>query len=106
MAVAAQTPEFGTAAALRAGASNWRISGILNARSGSWLTVSSGRDNMFNGMANQWGNEVSDDVYGPDPDEFCESGSRHPEDSVPTSATASRDRGSTRWIWRCRVSYP
>ena len=53
------------AQALRAVASNWRISGILNARSGSWLTVTSGRDNVFNGMANQRVDRVSDDVYGP-----------------------------------------
>jgi hypothetical protein len=62
--IGAQTPEFGNAA-LRAIASNWRISGILNARSGSWLTVTSGRDNAFNGMANQRVDQVSDDVYGP-----------------------------------------
>ena len=62
--VGAQTPEFGHAA-LRAVASNWRISGILNARSGSWLTVTSGRDNAFNGMANQRVDQVSDDVYRP-----------------------------------------
>jgi hypothetical protein len=62
--VGAQTPEFGNAA-LRAVASNWRISGILNTRSGSWLTVTSGRDNVFNGMANQRVDQVSDDVYGP-----------------------------------------
>ena len=64
LTVGAQTPEFGNAA-LRAVASNWRISGILNARSGSWLTVASGRDNAFNGMANQRVDQVSDDVYGP-----------------------------------------
>jgi len=40
------------------------VSGILNARSGSWLTVTSGRDNAFNGMANQRVDQVSDDVYG------------------------------------------
>jgi len=61
--VGAQTPEFANAA-LRAAASNWRISGILNARSGNWLTVTSGRDNAFNGMANQRVDQVSDDVYG------------------------------------------
>jgi hypothetical protein len=64
LTVDAQTPEFGNAA-LRAVASNWCISGILNARSGSWLTVASGRDNAFNGMANQRVDQVSDDVYGP-----------------------------------------
>ena len=46
--VGAQTPAFGNAV-LRTVASNWRVSGILNARSGSWLTVTSGRDNAFNG---------------------------------------------------------
>jgi hypothetical protein len=62
--VGAQTPEFGNAA-LRTVASNWRVSGILNVRSGSWLTVTSGRDNAFNGMANQRVDQVSADVYGP-----------------------------------------
>ncbi len=50
--VGAQTPQF-RSPALRALASDWRVSGILNTRSGSWLTVVSGRDNAFNGMANQ-----------------------------------------------------
>jgi Carboxypeptidase regulatory-like domain len=61
--VGAQTPAFGNAA-LRTVASNWRVSGILNARSGSWLTVTSGRDNTFNGMANQRVDQISEDVYG------------------------------------------
>ncbi len=61
--VGAQTPQF-RSPALRALASNWRVSGILNARSGSWLTVVSGRDNAFNGMANQRVDQVSGDVYG------------------------------------------
>src|SRR5205823_14990021 len=50
--VGAQTPAF-TNAALRTVASNWRVSGILNARSGPWMTITSGRDNAFNGMAKQ-----------------------------------------------------
>jgi hypothetical protein len=45
-------------------ASNWRVSGIVNARSGSWMTVLSGRDNAFNGQANQRVDQVSSDVYG------------------------------------------
>jgi len=61
--VGAQTPAFGNAA-LRTVASNWRVSGILNARSGPWMTILSGRDNAFNGMANQRVNQVSEDVYG------------------------------------------
>ena len=45
-------------------ASNWRLSGIVNVRSGSRLTVLSGRDNAFNGQANQRVDQISDDVYG------------------------------------------
>jgi carboxypeptidase family protein len=58
-----QTPAFGNAL-LRDVASNWRVSGILNARSGPWMTILSGRDNAFNGMANQRVDQVSNDVYG------------------------------------------
>ena len=57
------TPMVGNPA-LRAIVSNWRVSGIVNARSGSWMTILSGRDNAFNGMANQRVNQVSNDVYG------------------------------------------
>jgi hypothetical protein len=57
------TPTVGNPA-LRAIVSNWRVSGIVNARSGSWMTILSGRDNAFNGMANQRVNQVSDNVYG------------------------------------------
>ena len=45
-------------------ASNWRLSGIVNVRSGSPLWIISGRDNAFNGQANQRADQVSDDVYG------------------------------------------
>ena len=45
-------------------ASNWRVSGIVNVRSGSWMTVLSGRDTAFNGRANQRVDQISDDVYG------------------------------------------
>ena len=44
--------------------SNWRASGIVSARSGSRLNVTSGRDGAFNGQAGQRANQVSDDVYG------------------------------------------
>jgi hypothetical protein len=40
------------------------LSGIVNARSGSWMSVLSGRDGAFNGQANQRVDQVSDDVYG------------------------------------------
>jgi len=59
-----QTPEV-TNAALRALVSNWRASGILTARSGSWLTVTSGQ-NSFNGLGGTGGlrvNQISDEVY-------------------------------------------
>jgi hypothetical protein len=50
--------------ALGALASDWRVSGIVNVRSGNWMTVLSGRDGAFNGQANQRADQVSDDVYG------------------------------------------
>jgi hypothetical protein len=49
---------------LRVLVSDWRLSGILSARSGSWLNITSGRDNNFSGILNQRPNQVSDDVYG------------------------------------------
>jgi hypothetical protein len=58
-----QTPRF-ESAALRVVGSDWRVSGILNVRSGSHLTVTTGRDNSFTGIANQRVNQISDDVYG------------------------------------------
>jgi hypothetical protein len=62
--VGAQTPQFGGAVA-RAVASNWRVSGILSARSGSWLTVTTGQ-NSFNGLGGTGGlrvNQISENVY-------------------------------------------
>jgi hypothetical protein len=65
-----QTPQFG-GRALRAIASDWRVSGIFTASSGSWLTVFTGRDTALNGQAGAPGqasgqrvNQVSGDVYG------------------------------------------
>jgi hypothetical protein len=43
--------------------SHWRLTGILNARSGDRLNIVSGRDNAFTGLANQRPNKVSDDFY-------------------------------------------
>jgi hypothetical protein len=62
-----QTPDVGDGV-VRALASNWRVSGILSARSGSRLNITSGRDNAFIGIANQRVNLVSDDIYGPGKD--------------------------------------
>ena len=57
-----EIPDVG-GAALRALASHWRFSGILNARSGNRLDVLSGIDNAFTGILNQRPNKVSDDFY-------------------------------------------
>jgi hypothetical protein len=50
----------------RAVASDWRVSGIVFARSGGWLTVTTGSDRALNGQRfqEQRVNQVSDDVYG------------------------------------------
>ena len=58
-----ETPQVGSNAALRALASRWRLSGILNARSGNRLDILSGIDNAFTGILNQRPNQVSDDLY-------------------------------------------
>jgi len=63
LTVGAQTPEF-TNPALHALASDWTVSGILNARSGSWLTVTTLRDIALIGIQNQRPNQVLDDPYG------------------------------------------
>ena len=63
MTVGYETPAVGNNAALRALASHWRLSGILNARSGNRLDVVSGIDNAFTGILNQRPNKVSDDFY-------------------------------------------
>ncbi|MGH2399273.1 MAG: hypothetical protein ACRDF6_05460, partial [bacterium] len=63
--VGVQTPRF-SSSALRAVASDWRVSGILNARSGRWLTVTTGRDIALNGQRfqEQRVDQVSGDAYG------------------------------------------
>jgi hypothetical protein len=58
-----QTPEF-SAPALRVLASDWTISGILNARSGSFLTVTTTRDVALIGISGQRVNQLLDDPYG------------------------------------------
>lgn len=63
LSLSAETPRFGSAA-LRAVASGWRVAGIVNARSGSWLTVTTVRDIAGTGITGQRVNQVSDDVYG------------------------------------------
>jgi hypothetical protein len=61
--VGAQSPRFDNAT-VRALASGWRVSGIVAAHTGSWLTVTTSRDILLTGLANQRVNQVSDDPYG------------------------------------------
>jgi hypothetical protein len=67
LTVGIETPQFGSPA-LNALASGWRVSGILNARSGNPLNITTGRDIALNGQRfqEQRVNQVSDDVYGDD----------------------------------------
>jgi carboxypeptidase family protein/TonB-dependent receptor-like protein len=65
-----QTPQFASRT-LRVIGSDWRLSGIFAASSGSWFTVVTGRDTALNGQAGslttgpgQRVNQLSDDVYG------------------------------------------
>jgi hypothetical protein len=57
------TPQF-AGTALRAVASDWRVSGVLNARSGSWLTVTTTADAAGTGIGNRRPNQLLDDPYG------------------------------------------
>jgi hypothetical protein len=57
------TPEFGNGV-VRAIASDWRVTGILNAQSGNWLTVTTTSDPALTGIPGQRVNQVSDDPYG------------------------------------------
>ena len=63
LTVGIQTPDFNDAT-LHAIASQWTVSGILNARSGSWLTVTTARDIAAIGISAQRPNQVLDDPYG------------------------------------------
>lgn len=63
LTVGYETPDFGDGVLSTLG-SHWRLSGILNARSGSRLNILSGIDNNFSGLANQRPDKVSDDLYG------------------------------------------
>jgi hypothetical protein len=65
LTTAYETPETGTGV-VRALASRWRVTGILNARSGNRLNISSGVDQAFNGINGsnvQRPDKVSDDFY-------------------------------------------
>ena len=55
------SPQF-SGAVLRAIASDWQLSGIVSARSGDWISVTTGVTS-FNGLADRV-DQVSDDIYG------------------------------------------
>jgi hypothetical protein len=81
--VGAQTPAFSTRA-LRVIASGWRASGILNARSGGWLSVTTTTDTAATGITGQRLNQVLDNPYGgqdtrhvPEPRRLRTAGGRH-----------------------------
>ena len=57
-----ETPEAGTGM-LRTLTSHWRVTGILNARSGNPLNVTAGVDQAFTGINIQRPDKVSDDFY-------------------------------------------
>jgi hypothetical protein len=61
-----EIPEVASGA-LRVLASHWRVTGILNARSGNRLNITSGLDTAFNGVREQRPNKVSDDLYASPP---------------------------------------
>jgi hypothetical protein len=64
-----QTPEIGDGI-VHALTSNWRVSGIFNARSGSRLNITSGVDRALIGSHSsvQRPDQLSDDIYGPGKD--------------------------------------
>ena len=57
-----ETPQAGSGI-LGALASHWRVTGILNARSGNRLNITAGVDRAFTGINLQRPDEVSDDFY-------------------------------------------
>jgi hypothetical protein len=66
LTLGAQSPRFDNTA-LRVIASDWRVSGIFNARSGAFLNVTTTRDLAGTGITGTGGqrvNQVLDDVYG------------------------------------------
>jgi hypothetical protein len=63
--VGARSPRFENTA-LRVMASDWRVSGILNANTGNWLTVTTARDIAFSGIPSQRVDQVLDNPYSAD----------------------------------------
>jgi hypothetical protein len=63
LTVGAQAPRFANPA-LRALAADWRVSGILSAHTGDWLTVTTARDINFTGLTGQRVDQVNENPYG------------------------------------------
>ena len=90
---------------------DWRLSGIISARSGSWLTVTTGTDRALNGQRfqEQRVNQVSDDVYGPKTLASYLNRAAFVQPALGTfgdhERTASGARASGRRTWRCRSSF-
>jgi hypothetical protein len=57
------TPTFATGV-LRIVAADWRVSGIIAANSGNWLTVTTTHDVALDGIPNQRVDQVRDNPYG------------------------------------------
>jgi len=85
------TPDFQNAA-VRAIASNWRVSGIFHANSGEPLTVTVNTDPAGTGINNQRANRVMDDVYGDKTPNFYLNPAAF---TIPTPGTyGDQERGS------------
>jgi hypothetical protein len=63
LTVGVETPQF-TRRALSVLASGWNVAGILSARSGAWLTVTTARDIAATGITLQRLNQALDNPYG------------------------------------------
>ena len=61
--VGVETPQF-TNRAMSVLASGWNVAGIVSARSGSWLTVTTARDIAATGITGQRVDQVLDNPYG------------------------------------------
>jgi hypothetical protein len=63
LTAAIETPDF-SSRALRAVASGWNVAGIVTARSGAWVTVTTTRDIAATGITGQRVDQVRPDPYG------------------------------------------
>ena len=61
-----ELPAVGSAGLVRALTGGWQISGIVTARSGSYLTVTTGVDTALTGQPNQRANQILADPFTPD----------------------------------------